>query len=151
MVLWGGVWGLPGALSTSGRLWCPLPPVGRGCGNRCFQFSLMAGQSHALHHGGPALHQNATSACTALVQTPTKLCQASPLAGLPLISLGKPRNLLAWPCPALARYDITAPPRPGLRAGTYMCCVCVCLCVWKGHWCAIVEAYAQPGAGLSFW
>ena len=63
----------------------PRPPVGVGCGvgKPCASANLM----HALHHMDPALHQNATFACIAVVQKPTKLRQTGPNAGFPLIFL----------------------------------------------------------------
>ena len=74
----------------------PRPPCGVGCGvgKPCASANLM----HALHHMDPALHQNATFACTAVPQNPTKLLKTGPNVRFPLISLRKPSNLLAWPC-----------------------------------------------------
>ena len=66
---------------------------GVGMGKPCASASFM----HVLHHMAPGLHQNATSACTAVVQKPTKLCQTGSNGGFPLISLRNPSNLLAWP------------------------------------------------------
>ena len=76
----------------------PLWVVGVGMG--LCQPSLMAGQNNALRHVSPALHQNAGFACTAVLQTPTKLCQTSPQTGFALISLRNTRNLVAWPSPS---------------------------------------------------
>ena len=58
---------------------------------------------------GSSLHQNATYACTAVVQKPTKLCQTGSNGGFPLISLRNPSHLLAWPC--------THPGDPALSGG----------------------------------
>ena len=97
---WG--WGDNNLLLQTSSWICGLPlpllwVVGMGMG--LFQSSLMAGQNHALRHVSPALHQNAGFACTAVLQTHTKLCQTSPQTGFALISLRNTRNLVAWPSP----------------------------------------------------
>ena len=99
----------------------PLPPLWvAGVVMGLFQPSLMAGQNHALRHVSPALHQNAGFACTAVLQTPTKLCQTSPQTGFALISLGNTRNLVAWPSPAWIDIALAGGGPESLVTGTYI-------------------------------
>ena len=102
----------------------PAPPVGVGWGVGVWGVScalvLLQAFMHVLHHVGPALQQNAASACTAVLQKPFKLYQIGPYDGFPLISLRKPSKRLAWPCaPSWRPCPVWGGPAM-LDAGTYM-------------------------------
>ena len=94
-----------------------------GCayGDGLFQPFVIAGQSHALRHVSPALYQNVGFACTAVLQTPTKLCQTVPQIGFALISLGNTRNLVVWPSPPWIDIALAGGGGPeSLVTGTYI-------------------------------